>query len=73
MLEVDPERRIRYAWVVGELDTVVTFTLEPAGRGTRLTIVHSGFRPDQKRNFAGARYGWRTMGERLTGLLERTR
>lgn len=73
VLEVETERRIRYRWVVGDLDTVVTFTLEPADAGTRLTIVHSGFRPDQKRNFGGARYGWRMMGERLMGLLERIR
>ncbi len=72
LLEIEPGRRLRYAWVVGELDTVVTFTLEPVAGGTRLTIVQSGFRPDQKRNFGGARYGWRMMGERLFALLDRT-
>ena len=72
LLEIEPGRKLRYAWVVGDLDTVVTFTLAPMETGTRLTIVQSGFTPEQKRNFGGARYGWRMMGERLFELLERT-
>jgi len=71
LLGIEPGRELRYAWVVGELDTVVTLTLGPVAGGTRLTIVQSGFRPDQKRNFGGARYGWRMMGERLFALLDR--
>lgn len=74
ILEVEAPRRLSYAWVVGAmgLDTVVTFTLAPSASGTRLTIVQSGFTPDQKRNFAGARYGWKMMGARLIDLLGRT-
>jgi uncharacterized protein YndB with AHSA1/START domain len=51
------------------LETIVTFTLAPTASGTRLSIVQSGFKPDQKREFAGARYGWTTMGGKLTDLL----
>lgn len=69
--EIEAGRKLSYTWVVGELDTVVTFTLTPTERGTRLSLVQSGFRPDQKQNFAGARYGWRMMGERLVDLLAR--
>jgi uncharacterized protein YndB with AHSA1/START domain len=72
VLEVEPHRRLSYAWVVGDMDTVVTFTLAPAGSGTRLSIVHSGFRPQQKQNFGGARYGWKLMGGKLVDLLART-
>ena len=46
----------------------------PEGRslpGTRLSLVHSGFKPDQKQNFAGARYGWKMMGGNLVDLLAR--
>jgi uncharacterized protein YndB with AHSA1/START domain len=71
MLEVDAERRISWRWVVGDIDTVVTFTLAPTTSGTRLLLVQSGFRADQKQNFGGARYGWRMMGGRLIELLER--
>jgi uncharacterized protein YndB with AHSA1/START domain len=53
------------------LDTVVTFTLTPTASGTRLSLVQSGFKPDQKQNFGGARYGWKMMGGKLVDLLAR--
>lgn len=71
VLEVEAPRKISYTWVVGDMDTVVAFTLSPTASGTRLSLVHSGFRPDQKQNFGGARYGWRLMGEKLVDLLAR--
>ena len=72
-LEIETHRKLSYAWVVGEmaLDTVVTFTLTPTASGTRLSLVHSGFKPDQKQNFGGARYGWKMMGGKLVDLLAR--
>lgn len=71
VLEVEPLKKLRYAWVVGAMDTVVTFTLAKTESGTRLSIVHSGFKPDQKQNWGGARYGWNLMGEKLIALLGR--
>ncbi len=44
------------------------FTLTPTASGTRLSLVHSGFKPDQKKNFGGARYGWKMMGGKLVDL-----
>jgi uncharacterized protein YndB with AHSA1/START domain len=71
-LEIEEEKKISYTWVVGDfIDTVVTFTLAPTASGTLLSIVQSGFRPDQKQNFGGARYGWRMMGAKLIDLLAR--
>lgn len=69
MLEIEPQRKLSYTWVVGELDTVVTFTLTPTPSGTRLSLLHTGFQPHQKQNFGGARFGWRLMGGRLVDLL----
>ena len=73
MLEIEAEKKLSYTWVVGdmELDTVVTFTLAPTSSGTRLSLVQSGFKPDQKKNFGGARYGWKLMGGKLVDLLGR--
>jgi uncharacterized protein YndB with AHSA1/START domain len=69
-LEIEAQRKLSYTWVVGEmLNTVVTFTLTPTASGTRLSLVQSGFRPDQKQNFGGARYGWKMMGGKLVDLL----
>ena len=72
MLEIDARRKLSWAWVVGDIDTVVTFTLAPTESGTRLSIVQSGFKSHQKRNVAGARYGWKMMGGKLVELLEST-
>lgn len=69
MVDVEPQRKISYTWVVGDLDTVVTFVLTETTAGTRLSLVQSGFEPDQKQNFGGARYGWRLMGGKLVDLL----
>lgn len=70
LLEVEPRHKLRWSWVVGDIDTVVTFTLTPtATGGTRLSLLQTGFKPDQKQNSAGARYGWKMMGQRLIDLL----
>ena len=70
-VEIEARRKLSWTWVVGDIDTVVTFTLTPTASGTRLSLVQSGFKPDQKRNFGGARYGWKMMGEKLVDLLAR--
>jgi uncharacterized protein YndB with AHSA1/START domain len=70
MLEIEEQRKLSYAWTVPFLDTVVTFTLTPTASGTRLSLVQSGFKPDQKDAFGGARYGWNLMGGKLVDLLE---
>jgi uncharacterized protein YndB with AHSA1/START domain len=71
VVEIEPHRKLTYAWTVPFLDTVVTFTLTPTPTGTRLSLVQSGFKPDQKQNFGGARYGWKMMGGKLVDLLVR--
>ncbi len=71
MLEIEPQRKLSYAWTVPFLDTVVTFTLLPTEAGTRLSIVQTGFTAEQKRESGGARYGWKNMGEKLVDLLGR--
>jgi uncharacterized protein YndB with AHSA1/START domain len=68
-VEIETRRKLRWTWVVGDIDTVVTFTLTPTTSGTRLSLVQSGFKPDQKQNFGGARYGWKMMGGKLVDLL----
>ena len=70
-VEIEAQRKLRYTWVVGHMDTVVTFTLTPTASGTRLSLVQSGFKPEQKRELGGARYGWNMMGGKLVDLLAR--
>lgn len=62
VLEIVPERTLRYSWRNGSLDTEVTWSLVPEGRGTRLFVSHSGFDPDdpgQRSAYEGMRGGWR--------------
>jgi uncharacterized protein YndB with AHSA1/START domain len=68
-IEIEAHRKLSWRWVVGDIDTVVTFTLTPTESGTRLSVVQSGFKPDQKQNVAGARYGWKMMGAKLVDML----
>lgn len=70
-VEIEAQRKLSWTWVVGDIDTVVTFTLTPTASGTRLSLVQSGFKPDQKQNFGGARYGWKMMGGKLVDLFPR--
>src|SRR5262245_8853401 len=48
VLEVVPLSRLVYSWKGGpqssRLDSLVTWTLQAEGKGTRLRMVHSGFR-----------------------------
>jgi uncharacterized protein YndB with AHSA1/START domain len=41
-IEIEGHRKLSYTWVVGDMDTVVTFTLTPMASGTRLSLVHAG-------------------------------
>jgi uncharacterized protein YndB with AHSA1/START domain len=68
-VEIEALRKLSYTWRVGGMDTVVTFTLTPTASGTHLSLVQSGFKPDQKQNFGGARYGWKLMSGKLVELL----
>jgi len=77
VLIVDPLRRLSYNWGVGGsesgLQWVVLWTLTPAEGGTHLRMEQSGFSPDQKSNYHGAKYGWHKFFgnlERLIGEME---
>ncbi|MEC9068085.1 MAG: SRPBCC domain-containing protein [Pseudomonadota bacterium] len=71
VLEVEPQRRLRYTWNGPELRSEVEWTLEPAAEGTRLTLEQTGFRPQDRQAYYGARAGWPRFLKALDGLLER--
>ncbi|RNF33510.1 SRPBCC family protein [Paracoccus methylarcula] len=58
VLEVRPMHSLSYTWSAFDVDTVVTFTLEPMAEGTRLRMEQTGFRPNQKQALGGAKGGW---------------
>jgi uncharacterized protein YndB with AHSA1/START domain len=71
LVEIEPQRKLSYTWVVGDMfiDTVVTFTLTPTASGTRLSLLQTGFKAENKQAFGGQRYGWNMMGGKLVELL----
>ena len=44
VLAIDEPRSMTWSWRGGPIDTEVTFSLEPVAAGTRLVVVHEGFR-----------------------------
>lgn len=69
-LRVEEQRQLSWSWRVGDIDTIVTITLSETPHGTLLHLVQSGFKPHQKRNWGGARYGFKLMTEKLETLLD---
>jgi len=77
VLEIEPQRSLSYRWdhahadPAFDLKSVVTFTLTPTDGGVRLRVEQTGFRPEQKQAFGGARYGWTQFLEKLDGVAAR--
>jgi uncharacterized protein YndB with AHSA1/START domain len=71
VLAVEPGKTLTYSWNHAHADpafdlrSVVSFTLTPTPTGTLLRMEQTGFRPEQKQAFGGARYGWQ---ENFTNL-----
>jgi uncharacterized protein YndB with AHSA1/START domain len=71
VLAVEPNKTLSYAWGAHGLESVVTWTLTPTSTGTHLRMEQSGFRPDQKQAYHGARHGWPQFLANLEQVLAR--
>lgn len=73
VLDMQPERLLRFSWRNGPLDTEVTWRLEPEGNGTRLFLQHCGFdldHPMPRFAYDSMSDGWRSeVIPSLTGHL----
>ncbi|MGW3495745.1 SRPBCC family protein [Streptomyces sp. NPDC001020] len=70
--EMDDQRLLAYRFAEGSLDTTITWTLHPEGKGTRLVLNHAGFDLDspmgrQARDGMGK--GWPDVLNRLDSVL----
>jgi uncharacterized protein YndB with AHSA1/START domain len=78
VLEIDAPRRLVYSWLGGSannatdgslLDSVLTFTLTPVEGGTRLKLVHDGFRsPQNDAGYEAMSGGWAGIVRRIDAL-----
>jgi uncharacterized protein YndB with AHSA1/START domain len=71
VLVVEPNKTLSYTWEAFDLESVVTFTLTPTPMGTHLRMEQSGFRPDQRQAYGGARNGWQQSLASLEQILAR--
>lgn len=77
VLEIEPHKSLSYTWdfvnddPAFNLRSVVTFTLTPTNGGTRLRVEQTGFRPEQKQAYGGAKLGWKQFFGKLDDLLAR--
>jgi uncharacterized protein YndB with AHSA1/START domain len=72
VVEVQPERLLKYRFSVGKLDTLITWRLAAEGTGTRLTLTHEGFNLDSpmgREALEGMKPGWPRVLERLEAVL----
>ena len=72
VLEVQPQRMIKYLFATGTLNTTITWLLEPEGAGTRLTLTHEGFNLDTPMGrfaYEGMGSGWPSVLERLAAVI----
>ena len=74
----DPPRLLRYTWVGGSttspdvgsaLDSVLTWTLTPVEGGTRVRMVHDGFRsPQNDMGYDAMSQGWKSILPRIGAI-----
>jgi uncharacterized protein YndB with AHSA1/START domain len=71
---IEPYTRLAYTWKSDKVDTVVEWSLQPTAKGTRLELVHSGFKGVGQtilRKFMMGP-GWSRMLEKvLPGIIDR--
>ncbi|MCA1404825.1 SRPBCC domain-containing protein [Ensifer sp. IC3342] len=75
VLAVEPNKKLTYTWNFAhedpayDLRSVVTFTLIPTSTGTQLRMEQSGFRPEQRQAYGGAKAGWQQFFANLERVL----
>jgi uncharacterized protein YndB with AHSA1/START domain len=62
---IEPNKTLSYTWAAYGLESVVTWTLTPTGKGTHLRMEQSGFRADQEQAYQGAKFGWQQFLAKL--------
>lgn len=78
VLIVEPQRTLSYTWIFKhddpafDLNSVVTFSLSPTATGTHLRMEQSGFRPNQRQAYGGAKAGWPEFLAKLDEVLAGT-
>ena len=73
VVEVQPERLLKYRFATGTLNTTIAWELSPTPGGSRLILVHEGFdldSPMARQAFEGMKPGWPGILQRLGTVLD---
>lgn len=79
ILEIVPLQKLTYTWKAGPgngtitLDTVVEWTLERYGKGTKLSLKHTGFKEANHAIFAGMTEGWQRNIQKMIDHINNTK
>jgi len=78
VIAIEPNKTLSYTWnfahddAAYNLNSMVTFTLTPTSTGTHLRMEQSGFGPEQKQAYGGAKAGWQAFFAKLEQVVGRT-
>jgi uncharacterized protein YndB with AHSA1/START domain len=73
VLEVEPERLLKYRFATSTIDTIITWRLVPERGGTRLMLTHEGFdleTPMGRQALEGMAPGWPKVLARMQRVLD---
>jgi len=79
VLEIVPFQKLIYSWKGGSgndvfsLDTVVEWTLEEYGNGSKLLLKHSGFKETNLAIFTGMTDGWKQNIQKMVNHINNTK
>ncbi|MBW8886530.1 MAG: SRPBCC domain-containing protein [Fibrobacteres bacterium] len=72
VVQVEPDRLLKYKFGIGTLNTFITWRLAAEGAGTRLKLIHEGFDMDSpmgRMAFEGMGAGWPKVVAHLATVL----
>jgi uncharacterized protein YndB with AHSA1/START domain len=78
VLEIVPFQKLTYSWKGGPgggvitLDTIVEWTLEKHGKGTKLFLKQTGFKESNYSIFTGMTSGWQSNMQKMINHLNAT-
>jgi uncharacterized protein YndB with AHSA1/START domain len=71
VLTIEADKTLSYTWNAMGLESVVTWTLTPTRTGTHLRMEQTGFQPEQRQAYQGARFGWQKFLTNLEQIVAR--
>lgn len=75
VIEIIPFKKLTYSWKAGPgkgvitMDTIVEWNLQPHGKGSRLSLIQTGFKPENYSIFMSMTTGWDKNVKKMFSLI----